>query len=202
MLGVKAWRAYHPTAYWHNREGLCLLAPLLVVVLAYGGAGLWWQVQLRGQDMPLGPLLHTVSPSCWAFEALALHTLHLIAETSFHVFSLLRHEWSLSFHPSTHDRLVEIFVQASISVHRRGTLCSQDMLPLYFSWSSLADFLAVGYEKGPMRTPEYATRRFLSWVSSSLGVGPVLVIHSLASVSPYLHASQSNPHHPWLTSDF
>nr|CAN65353.1 hypothetical protein VITISV_012644 [Vitis vinifera] len=70
-------------------------------------------------------------------------------------------EWSLSFYPVACDRLVEIFVQASFPIHWRGTLHSQGMLLHRFAWSSFANFLAVGYEEGPMRTPEYATRRFL-----------------------------------------
>ena len=59
-------------------------------MLVDGGACLWWHVQLRDQDMPPRSLLHAISPSCWASEALALRALHLIVETSYRVFSLLR----------------------------------------------------------------------------------------------------------------
>ena len=67
--------------------------------------------------MPHGPLLHAISPSYWASKALVLRALHLIVETSYRAFSLLRHEWNLSFHLTARDRLGEIFVQASFLVH-------------------------------------------------------------------------------------
>ena len=107
MLGVKGVDSISSNRLLTESGGPLLVRPPIGCCV-----GRW-----EDQDMPLGPLLHMVSPSCWESKALALRALHLIAETSCRVFFLLRHEWSLRFHPTTRDRLVEIFVQASFLVH-------------------------------------------------------------------------------------
>ena len=72
--------------------------------------------------MPLRLQLHVVSPY-QVFVALTLCTSCQTTETSYHVASLMRYEWSPSFHLVVHDRMAGVFHQATHRACQGGALC-------------------------------------------------------------------------------